>query len=217
MRRRKRKNADKRLLKFDNVYDGMLDMKIVFNNNLVRRVPVNNLKFKKNCELKGNWCNYFNNRNNPIHIEVGSGRCKFITEMAKKYKDINFIACDLKEEFLYKGVEISQRDNIENILFLWGNAEFFDYYFSSGELSRIYINFCDPWPKKRHSKKRLTHKLFLNTYRDKLVNGEIHFKTDNEKKFFTNCLISSTFNRLRILLLIMYKSFTVAKISHTKA
>lgn len=133
--------------------------------------------------LKGNWSASFGN-NNPIHAEFGTGRGKFITTLAKENPDINFIAMEIKEEVLIKAVEKAVDNNLKNILFIWGNVNNIENYFEKGELERVYINFCDPWPKKRWAKRRLTHTNFLNKYFNILNDkGQVHFKSDNEKLF----------------------------------
>lgn len=160
MRRRKVKGADERLLSYKNY---------VVRDNIE--------------DLKGNWNKLFKN-DNPIYAEFGTGRGKFITTLAKQNPDINFIAFEIKEEVLLKAVEKADMDNLNNIVFAWANVGNALDYFDSNELSRIYINFCDPWPKTRWAKRRLTHSNFLNIYREILnEKGEIHFKTDNEKLF----------------------------------
>lgn len=160
MRRRKKKGSDIKLLSF---------------NDYVLRENIEN--------LKGNWKNTFKN-NNPIHIEVGTGRGQFITTLAKNNPEINYIAMEIKEEVLLKAVEKAHENNLENILFIWGDVSRLEDYFAEDELSRVYVNFCDPWPKKRWSKRRLTHTNFLNKYFNILnKEGEVHFKTDNEKLF----------------------------------
>lgn len=131
---------------------------------------------------RGRWKEIFGN-DRPIHVEVGTGRGKFITSMAQANKDINYIAIEIKEEVLVKAVEKADKLNLDNIVFLWGSVELFDLYFADGELDRVYINFCDPWPKKRNAKRRLTHSNFLELYRKKLKHGQIHFKTDNRDLF----------------------------------
>ena len=160
MRRRKKKGSDIKLLSY------------------------NNYVIRENIEsLKGKWHERFGN-NNPIHAEFGTGRGKFITTLAKENPDINYIAMEIKEEVLLKAVEKAAEQNLTNILFIWGDVNQIEEYFDKGELERVYINFCDPWPKKRWAKRRLTHTNFLNMYREILnPEGEIHFKTDNEGLF----------------------------------
>lgn len=160
MRRRKVKGADKKLLSYKDY---------VLRDNIE--------------DLKGKWSKRFKN-NNPIHVEFGTGRGKFVTTLAKQNPNINYIAFEIKEEVLLKGVEKAIEANLENILFVWANVSNILDYFEEGELSRIYINFCDPWPKKRWAKRRLTHTNFLEKYKFILNSeGEVHFKTDNEKLF----------------------------------
>lgn len=160
MRRRKVKGADEKLLSYKNY---------VLRDNIE--------------ELKGKWSQKFKN-DNPIHVEFGTGRGKFITTLAKQNPNINYIAFEIKEEVLIKGVEKADEANLNNILFAWANVSNILDYFEVGELSRVYVNFCDPWPKKRWAKRRLTQTNFLEKYKMILNNeGEVHFKTDNEKLF----------------------------------
>ena len=160
MRRRKKKGADIKLLSFtDYVIKG------------------------EEIDFKGNWNVKFKN-SNPIHVEFGTGRGKFITTLAKQNPDINYIAMEIKEEVLLKAVEKAVESNLTNIKFIWGDVNNILNYFDKAELSRIYVNFCDPWPKKRWFKRRLTYRGFLENYKTILnETGEIHFKTDNEKLF----------------------------------
>lgn len=129
------------------------------------------------------WQQYFGN-DNPIHIELGMGRGRFITTQAQNNPHINYIGIELIEEVLLVGVKRAVEQSLENIAFIWGNVQELANYFGPEELARIYINFCDPWPKNRWAKRRLTHRGFLASYR-KLLNeeGEIHFKTDNQELF----------------------------------
>ena len=142
------------------------------------------LIIRENIEsLKGKWHERFSN-NNPIHAEFGTGRGKFITTLAKENPDINYIAMEIKEEVLLKAVEKAAEQNLTNIYFIWGDVNQIEEYFDKGELERVYINFCDPWPKKRWAKRRLTHTSFLNKYYNILnEKGEVHFKSDNEGLF----------------------------------
>ena len=160
MRRRKVKGADIKLLSYKDY---------VLRDNIEA--------------LKGKWNEKFNN-SNPIHVEFGTGRGKFITTLAAQNPDINYIAFEIKEEVLIKGVEKAVEANLNNILFAWADVKNILDYFDEDELSRVYVNFCDPWPKKRWAKRRLTHTNFLNMYEKVLnENGELHFKTDNQNLF----------------------------------
>ncbi|WZL72869.1 tRNA (guanosine(46)-N7)-methyltransferase TrmB [Clostridiaceae bacterium 35-E11] len=134
-------------------------------------------------QFKGSWADYFNNQY-PIHVELGTGRGQFITTLAEKHPQINYIGIEVKEEVLLRAVEKVDEKKLSNIVFLWNDIGHIEDVFDKGEIDRVYINFCDPWPKKRWAKRRLTHKNFLEKYKVLLQEkGEIHFKTDNEKLF----------------------------------
>lgn len=131
---------------------------------------------------KGNWKNVANNK--KIHVELGTGRGQFINTLAEMHREIFFIGIEIKEEILLDAVKKSVDNGLDNIKYLWHDINNIDAIFDEDEVERIYINFCDPWPKKRHSKRRLTHREFLDKYRKILYNnGEIHFKTDGEELF----------------------------------
>ncbi|UBH19336.1 tRNA (guanosine(46)-N7)-methyltransferase TrmB [Macrococcus armenti] len=120
----------------------------------------------------------------PIHIEVGSGMGRFITEMAKANPHINYIGIERDKNVMIRIVEKAVDQNIKNLRLLTVDAEKLTDIFNPGEIDRIYLNFSDPWPKMRHAKRRLTHENFLKVYETILNNdGEIHFKTDNQGLF----------------------------------
>ncbi len=132
---------------------------------------------------KGKWNEIFGN-NNPIHIEVGTGKGTFVTEMAKVNPSINYIGIELFESVIVKALEKAVAADIPNVKLLNVNAQKLADYFDAGEVDRVYLNFSDPWPKNRHEKRRLTYKAFLDLYKEVLVpQGEIHFKTDNRGLF----------------------------------
>lgn len=132
---------------------------------------------------KGKWSEIFGN-NNPIHIEVGTGKGTFVTEMAKANPNINYIGIELFESVIVKALEKAVEANIPNVKLLNVNAQKLAEYFEASEVDRVYLNFSDPWPKTRHEKRRLTYKGFLDLYKEVLVpQGEIHFKTDNRGLF----------------------------------
>lgn len=138
---------------------------------------------EKPLDYKGRWHEYFAN-NQPIHLEIGCGKGRFITTLAAKHPEVNFIAIELKAEVVFRAAERTERKEIPNLAFVQYNAALLTDLFAAGEIERIYLNFSDPWPKKRHYKRRLTYASFLHTYRQVLQpNGEIHLKTDNEKLF----------------------------------
>ncbi|TDM15833.1 tRNA (guanosine(46)-N7)-methyltransferase TrmB [Macrococcus bovicus] len=132
---------------------------------------------------KGQMREWFNN-DQPIHIEVGSGMGRFITEMAKAHPDINYIGIERDKNVMIRIVEKAVEQNITNLRLLTLDAEHLADYFSAGEVDRVYLNFSDPWPKTRHAKRRLTHENFLKLYQVILKeDGEVHFKTDNQQLF----------------------------------
>lgn len=134
-------------------------------------------------ECKGKWANIFGN-DNPIHIEVGSGKGRFITGMAAQNPDINYIGIDIQMTVLSYALDRVVEAGLPNIKLLQVDGSSLTNYFAPAEIDRLYLNFSDPWPKKRHEKRRLTYKSFLDTYKEILPEkGEIHFKTDNRGLF----------------------------------
>lgn len=133
---------------------------------------------------KGNWAAIFGN-NNPIHIEVGTGKGQFVLGMARQNPHINYIGIELFDSVIVCALErIVDADKPSNLRLLKVNGAKLEEYFAKGDVSRVYLNFSDPWPKTRHAKRRLTHEGFLKIYENVLIdNGEIHFKTDNRGLF----------------------------------
>ena len=132
---------------------------------------------------KGKWHELFGN-DNPIHIEVGSGKGAFITGMAQQNPDINYIGIDIQLSVLSYALDKVLASGAENVKLLRVDGSSLTNYFEDGEVDMMYLNFSDPWPKSRHEKRRLTYKTFLDTYNQILPkNGEIHFKTDNRGLF----------------------------------
>ena len=142
-------------------------------------------------EWKGKWKNFFANPNNPCHIELGCGKGQFISQLASSNLDVNYLAIDLvdamlglakrniESEYKEKNLEINNvaitRFDIERILMILSKED---------NVERIYINFCNPWPKGKHRKKRLTHTRQLEKYKEFLKpGGKIYFKTDDDDLF----------------------------------
>ncbi|WP_436859762.1 tRNA (guanosine(46)-N7)-methyltransferase TrmB [Staphylococcus caeli] len=120
----------------------------------------------------------------PIYIEVGSGMGQFITTLAAKNPDINFISMEREKSVMIKVLDKVVEQGLTNIKLICNDAIELNDYFKDGEVSRVYLNFSDPWPKKRHTKRRLTYKTYLALYKQILKNdGELHFKTDNRGLF----------------------------------
>lgn len=134
-------------------------------------------------ENKGNWQGVFEKRA-PLHIEIGTGKGRFITGMAKANPDINYIGIELQDSIIVTALEKIIDDELPNVKLMNVNAADLQKFFEDGEVDRVYLNFSDPWPKVRHAKRRLTFESFLKIYESILVkNGEIHFKTDNQGLF----------------------------------
>lgn len=136
-------------------------------------------------ELKGKWKQEFKN-NNPIHLELGCGRGGFLVQKALKHPDINHIAIDLKDEVLvYALRKVKEVEpEIQNARIVALNISFIADLFEKDEIEKIYINFCNPWPKDRHNKRRLTHTKFLTEYKKFLRKGsQVWFKTDDKDLF----------------------------------
>ncbi|QLB49502.1 tRNA (guanosine(46)-N7)-methyltransferase TrmB [Streptococcus sanguinis] len=134
-------------------------------------------------DAKGRWQEIFGN-NHPIHVEVGSGKGAFVSGMAKANPEINYIGIDIQKSVLSYALDKVLATDVPNIKLLWVDGSDLTDYFEEGEIDRLYLNFSDPWPKKRHEKRRLTYQSFLATYQQILPeNGEVHFKTDNRGLF----------------------------------
>ncbi|MFS9048158.1 tRNA (guanosine(46)-N7)-methyltransferase TrmB [Streptococcus sanguinis] len=134
-------------------------------------------------DAKGRWREIFGN-DHPIHVEVGSGKGAFVSGMAKANPEINYIGIDIQKSVLSYALDKVLATDVPNIKLLWVDGSDLTDYFEEGEIDRLYLNFSDPWPKKRHEKRRLTYQSFLATYQQILPEkGEIHFKTDNRGLF----------------------------------
>ncbi|HEP1450116.1 tRNA (guanosine(46)-N7)-methyltransferase TrmB [Streptococcus pyogenes] len=134
-------------------------------------------------DAKGRWHDVFGN-DRPIHIEVGSGKGGFITGMALKNPDINYIGIDIQLSVLSYALDKVLASEVPNVKLLRVDGSSLTNYFEDGEVDMMYLNFSDPWPKTKHEKRRLTYKDFLDTYKRILPeHGEIHFKTDNRGLF----------------------------------
>ena len=134
-------------------------------------------------ELKGKWHSFLGNEN-PIHIEVGMGKGRFIMELAALHPDINYIGIERYTSVLLRAVQKMEEQPLPNIHFLCIDAATLPEIFDTDEVSRIYLNFSDPWPKDRHAKRRLTSREFLARYDQFLKkDGHIEFKTDNQDLF----------------------------------
>ena len=130
--------------------------------------------------FKGKWKEEFKN-NNPIHLEIGMGKGQFLINMALNNPNINFIGIEKFDSVMVRTLEKMANYELNNIKVIKIDAsDILDVF--DDEISKIYLNFSDPWPKRRHAKKRLTSEVFLKKY-EQLGNLDIEQKTDNRKLF----------------------------------
>ena len=160
MRLRKVKNARERLSQDDNSY------------------YIEDAK-----EYKGKWNQLFGN-DNPLHIEIGCGKGQFMITLAKRNPNINYVALEKFDSVLLRALEKAMEEDIPNLKLSVIDAATITDSFDEKEVSKIYLNFSDPWPKKCHAKRRLTFKTFLDEYKIILKDdGDIEQKTDNRHFF----------------------------------
>lgn len=134
-------------------------------------------------ENKGRWHEFFEN-DNPIHIEVGMGKGKFIMELAERNPEINYVGIEKFSSVLVRALQKMEEKQLTNLVFIRMDAEEIEEVFEKEEVAQIYLNFSDPWPKDRHAKRRLTSTRFLARYENILKkDGNVIFKTDNRDLF----------------------------------
>ena len=133
--------------------------------------------------LRGNWRSLMPQAR-ELRLEIGCGKGKFTVETAALEPDVLFVAVERVQEALVLAMEKALSMGLKNVYFLSIDAARLEEYFAPGEVDLIYLNFCDPWPRKKNAKRRLTFHTFLKSYQRVLrLNGEIHFKTDNQDLF----------------------------------
>lgn len=138
---------------------------------------------KNETECKGKWNEIFGN-DNPIYIEVGMGKGQFIMTLAQQNPDINYVGIEKYSSVLVRAIEKQEELELPNLYFIRMEAEYIADVFAPDEVSGIYLNFSDPWPKDRHAKRRLTSVQFLERYEQILKKeGHVVFKTDNRDLF----------------------------------
>jgi tRNA (guanine-N7-)-methyltransferase len=150
--------------------------------------------------LKGRWLTEYPGYDG-IHLELGCGKGKFTAQTALECPEILHVAMERIDNVLISAMERARSEQVGNVLFLHTDARDIAGFFSPGEVGRIYINFCDPWPKNRDAGRRLTSPGFLRLYRNILRPGdEIHFKTDNDDLFdySLNCFSQEGFEPAEI-------------------
>ena len=132
---------------------------------------------------KGKWDAVFGN-GNPIRIEIGMGKGKFLHELALRNQEVNYIGIEKYSSVLIRALQRMEEAPLSNLLFIRMDAEEIGEVFGEEEIDRIYLNFSDPWPKERHGKRRLPSREFLGRYQGFLKkDGVLEFKTDNRELF----------------------------------
>ncbi|WP_461219020.1 tRNA (guanosine(46)-N7)-methyltransferase TrmB [Lapidilactobacillus salsurivasis] len=134
--------------------------------------------------LKGHWAQRFTQPQLPIQLEIGSGKGQFIIGMAQAHPELNFIAMEIQASALGMILQKQVTLQLPNLQLFLGDGAAVTEYFAPQEISNLYLNFSDPWPKTKHAKRRLTYPSFLAQYQQILApTGQLRFKTDNQGLF----------------------------------
>ena len=169
MRMRKKKNLEKRMAECSNFFEIYTE-----DRNFIEAI-----KDKEYLDFE----RIFGN-DNPVILEIGCGKGQFACEYAKQHPEVNIIAVEKVSNVIVQACEKAQRENLKNVFFVKGNAEYLPKYIPDGFIQQIFLNFSCPFPKKKYAIHRLTHSRFLDIYKQLLVKGgEIHQKTDNMQFF----------------------------------
>jgi len=140
-------------------------------------------QIKEPFALRGNWRSLMPEAK-ELRLELGCGKGRFTVDTAAKESDVLFVAVERVPDAMVIAMERAMAAELKNVFFIDADAALLPDMFEEGEVDRIYINFCDPWPSKGHAKRRLTHGNFLKLYRKVLkAGGQIHFKSDNRPLF----------------------------------
>lgn len=132
---------------------------------------------------RGHWSRLLGN-DRPIHLEIGMGKGRFLTDLAALHPDVNYIGVERYTSVLLRAVQKMDSLQLPNVHFLCEDAAQLPELFAKNEVARIYLNFSDPWPKDRHARRRLTSREFLARYEAFLAeNGQLEFKSDNQELF----------------------------------
>lgn len=170
MRMRRKKHLDERLDACSDIIISMYREERNFSASVQQKDYINIEKL-------------FGNKN-PIYLEIGCGKGKFASELAKNNPEINIIAVEKTSNVIVEAAERAKSEGVTNLKFLLGPAEYLPIFIKDKSVSRIYLNFSCPFPKKRYASHRLTHKNFLEIYKNIMTDtAEIHQKTDNTHFF----------------------------------
>jgi tRNA (guanine-N7-)-methyltransferase len=133
--------------------------------------------------VKPDWEALFG-RKASLYVELGTGKGQFITELARQNPDRNYVGVEAQHDIIFYAARKAQEKELKNVKFLLMDANQLTEMFQVNSVTGLFINFCDPWPKKRHAKRRLTFHGFFDNYRQVLEkNGLLSFKTDNRDLF----------------------------------
>lgn len=194
MRMRRKRNLDERLAEV---------------GELIIERTIQDLNMNTSVEIKDyiDYQKVFGN-SNSVELEVGCGKGTFITELAKRYPNVNFIAIEMLSNVIVEACEKAKKEGLKNLKFMILRAECLQSYIPPHTLSRIYINFPTPLPQKGYEKQRLTNKKFLNIYKDVLKeDGEIFLKTDSRGMFeYSICELSQNGYALKNVSLDLHSS-----------
>ena len=147
------------------------------------KIAENDFVIHKPEEYCGCWDKAFHIKR-PLYLEIGTGKGKFISELAVKNPEKNYLGIEKFSSVLVRALDKRSMLEIDNLFFLRMDAEEIVHIFEKDEVDGIYLNFSDPWPKDRHAKRRLTSRRFLDRYKQILKpKGSVIFKTDNKDLF----------------------------------
>lgn len=149
-------------------------------------------------DLKGNWKREFGN-NNDIHVEIGCGKGDFVVEIARRNPETNYVGIEVETNALVYATRKIEEAELKNVRIIPMDAKDIDEVFEEGEASKIYINFCNPWPKNRHHKRRLTYPSFLKRYKKILRKDSLLVLKTDDQDFFTDSLKYAKDEDLEIL------------------
>jgi len=142
-----------------------------------------NPRILRNADAYASLKDFYGNSPKPLHLEIGCGKGRFIAETSRRAPEVNFIAIERESTILATAARLAEETGAGSVVFVHADVNNITDYFRPGEISRLYINFCDPWPtKKKRARRRLTHDNFLAKY-EQLQIPELFFKTDNQILF----------------------------------